>query len=358
MKNFITAINRNTYTSFVATAILFLINANAFAQIPANAINADPSAKAITQVPLGVNINGTAVMKFRFTNEASSVNATGQIPANSIRLTISFPGTFAYRSINSIPKFAIEDAETTPYGVVHLVNNALILEGEVLDLQLNVLGTASGNGTVTFNADRTTPIIVANVQTANDNSSATFNTTGVLPLKLLSFNAQKQNCNANLSWLTTEEVNFDHFEVQMSDDAGASYNTIGNVPASTVATGDRRYNFSSLMQNSNAHLYRLKIIDKKGDFTYSYIVRINSGCSTKQDDVLVYPSPATKQITVNVSDQLLYNTKATIIDVNGRDLISFMVTGTVVKVDINNLTAGMYIIRFSDGSTAKFMKNQ
>ena len=355
MKNFI-IINRNKYQCLILTAMVLLMNLNVNAQIGSNAVNADPSAKSITQVPLGSSINGTAVIRYKFTNEATSVNATGQIPVNSVRITISFPGTFAYHSINSIPKFIIEDAETAAYGVVHLVNNALILEGEVLDLQLNVIGTATGAGSVTFNVDRTTPIIVANVQTSNDNASATFTTNGILPLKLLSFDAQKQGCNATLRWKTTNETKVDHFEVEMSIDGGTSYTNTGTVPASTSNSMDKLYNYNIVMQSSKSHLFRLKMVDKEGHFTYSYIVRINSGCSAVQDHVSVYPSPARSNIILNTTDASLFNSKAPVMDVNGKTQMSFVITGSNVNVAVNKLPPGIYIIRLANGTNVRFMK--
>ncbi len=348
--------NRTVYLSILIMIIGLFMYEAAAAQIPPNAVNADPSAKSITQVPLSATINGSAVMKFKFTNEATSVNSTGQIPANSVRLTISFPGQFAYTSVNSIPKFVIEDADPAPFGVVHLMNNALILEGEVVDLLLNVRGTATGSGTVTFNADRITPIIVGNTQTSNDNAASSFTTTGVLPLKLLSFTAQKQNCTANLAWKTTNEVNIDHFEAEMSNDGGATFTRIGTLPQSTAAAAEKNYTFSYVMQSSLAHLFRVKIIDRETGVSYSPIVRINSGCSQTQDVVTAYPSPAKSVVTLNVTDAALFNTKATVVDVNGKTQFSFTVNGTAVTIDVSKLSAGMYIIRLTNGMSVRFLK--
>lgn len=353
MKNSISFLYRGKAT--LISAILLCTSIAAKAQIAANAVNADPSAKSITQVPLGSNINGMAVMKFKFTNEATSVNLTGQIPANSVRLTISFPGQYTYHSVNSIPKFVVEDAETTPFGVVHLVNNALILEGEVVDLLLNVKGVTPGSGTVTFNADRITPIIVGNTQTSNDNASSIFVTIGVLPLKLLGFNVQKQDCTADLVWKTANEENVAGFEVEMSNDNGASFTVVEKVAASN-GNSYNTYSYRYQMQGNAAYLFRLRIIGKGGDVTYSTIARLNAGCSSDKNTVQVYPSPARSVITLNITDQSLVNSKATVIDVNGKVHMSFNITGTTMKAPVDKLPAGIYIIRLVNGAAVKFMK--
>jgi hypothetical protein len=341
---------------FLTGLLMLIIHTNSFAQIPANAVNADPSAKAISQVPLGQNILGTAVLRFRFTNEATSTNATGQIPANSVRLTISFPGQYAYTSVNSIPKFVVEDFDNGAFGVVHLVNNAMIDEGEVVDLQLNVRGLVTGSGTVTFNSDRVTPVIVGNTQTANDNASATFLVTGTLPVTLSSFTASGQQCNAKLSWKTSAEINIDHFEVEMSNDGTGNYTRIGSV-AATGGTGlEANYNFNYSMQNENTHLFRLKIVGKDGKVVYSYIARINSGCKQAKDVVLLYPSPARSTITLNVSDMSLINTRASLFSANGKKLTDFIITGNTVNVNISKYSAGVYFVKLTNGVSVRFVK--
>lgn len=339
----------------VLFAGLFGLTINpAHAQIPPNAINADPAARAITQDPLGSLIVGTAVLKFRFTNEATSTNSTGQIPAGSVRLTISFPQQYAYTSINNIPKFVVEDADTGPSGVVHLVNNDLILENEAVDLLLNVRALSIGSGTVTFNTDRTTPITVANLLTSNDNSSATFTTTTVLPVTLVDFNAQKQNCTANLSWKTSNEINIKDYVVEVSNNLGETYTTVATINAAN-SPRQTTYNATYQMSNNNVYLYRIRINEMTGSFSYSPVARINSGCG-KGNEIAVYPSPAISGITLSVSDNALINTRASVVDVTGKTHINFIITANTKYIDVSKLPPGVYVIRLQDGSNARFMK--
>jgi hypothetical protein len=355
MKKFLLLLIPGKIKPFILSIGFFTASFAGFGQIPANAVNADPAARAITQVPLGSLIIGTAVLKFRFTNEATSTDNTGQIPVNSVRLTISFPGHYAFTSINDIPKFALEDADTAPYGVVHLVNDELILEGEVLDLLLNVRGITTGTGTVTFNADRVTPITVANILTSNDNSSGSFTTTGTLPVSLTDFSAQKQNCTANLSWKTANETNISSYVVEMSNDRGATYTTIGTVNAAN-SDGERNYQLNYQMSNNSAYLYRIKIVELSGSYSYSTVVRISSGCGKAGNEVLAYPSPAVSSVTLSVSNDALINTKATLLDVAGKAHMNFIITANTKNIDISKLPPGMYVIRLEDGSNARFMK--
>lgn len=355
MKKFIQPMILSKIKPFILSIGLFTASFSGFGQIPPNAVNADPAARAITQVPLGSIIVGTAVLKFRFTNEATSTDNTGQIPVNSVRLTISFPGQYAFTSINDIPKFALEDADTAPYGVVHLVNNQVILEGEVLDLLLNVRGITMGTGAVTFNTDRVTPITVANLLTSNDNSSGSFTTTGTLPVSITDFSAQKQNCTANLSWKTANETNISSYVVEMSNDRGATYSAIGTVNAAN-SDGERTYQLTYQMNNNNAYLYRIKIVELSGGYSYSTVARISSGCGKANNEVLAYPSPAKSTVTLSVGNDALINTKASLLDVAGKTHMNFIITANTKSIDITKLPPGMYVIRLEDGSSARFMK--
>lgn len=353
IKNFIQWCYSHAHKAFAITLLICSVQANA--QILPNAVNADPAVVSITQIPSSPNIIGNALLQFRFANQALSSNSTGQIPVASIRLTISFPGKFAFTSVNSIPKFIVEDYDDQPFGVVHLVNSQLILEGEQIDLLLNVRGTETGAGTVTFNVDRITPAIVANTSTANDNTQAIFTTTGVLPLKLTSFSAMGVGCSAKISWTTTAEVNVARYDVLRSTDGGNTFITVGTVPA-TIGSGDKSYSYTDQMQGTTAHLYRLKMVDKNGSISYSSIARINSGCQSDNGYVKVYPSPARSLITLNVSNEGLMGTRASMIDMSGRTVKMFMISGTATPIPVGDLLAGMYMIRLSDNTTVKFIK--
>lgn len=327
---------------------------SAWAQIPPNAVNADPAAKAISQVPLGSTIVGNGVLRFRFVNEATSTNNTGQIPANSVRLTISFPGAYAYTSVSNIPKFVVEDADDNPYGVVHLVNNELILEDESVDLELNVRAISNGAGSVTFNADRVSPITVANALTGNDNSSALFSAALPLPVTIVDFNAQKNNCTAKLKWTAHNETNIDKYTVECSKDNGLTYQSVGMVNAQS-GHGETGYEFSHQMTDAKAYFYRIKIIEQSGAIAYSNVAIINSGCGNGRSWSL-YPTIAANEVTIQFSDNAQINTRATILDAAGRVYSIATIKNNTEKINISKLSAGLYIIKLQDGSIARFIK--
>lgn len=345
------------YKKIANLILLIVVCKCSFAQIPSNAVNADPSAKSISQYPLSPNILETAVLQFKFTNEATSANATGQIPANSVRITISFPGQFAYVSANAIPKFFVEDYELGAYGVVHLVNNQMIDEGEVVDLLLNVRGVTIGSGTVTFNVDRTTPVRVANTQTANDNASSSFLVTGTLPVSIEKFTAENQGCQAKISWSTNGERDIAFYELEMSNANDLIYQKIAVYPAQANSNGKANYFHNYLMKSNASILFRLKIVHQNGMVSYSPIARISGGCSGIKETMLLYPSPTKSTFTFNFSDASLINTKALVFNAQGKQVRAFILSQHSVLVNVSQLSPGMYFVKLKNGENVKFIKD-
>jgi len=92
-----------------------------------------------------------------------------------------------------------------------------------------------------------------------------------LPVKISGFSGTLQNNNALLSWITYEKTN-DQFEVEKSSVAGTSWTRIGTVTAFSNVGLTNQYNFTDAGISRGKWMYRLKIIDKTGKFTYSPII--------------------------------------------------------------------------------------
>nr|MCU0321649.1 hypothetical protein [Chitinophagaceae bacterium] len=121
-------------------------------------------------------------------------------------------------------------------------------------------------------------------------------TSAALPVTLNNFNAQLRNTSALLTWNTVNEVNLAAYVVER--------NTNGDW--ATVATIAPKGNASNSYSTTDAgltngkHLYRLKMMDKDGKFTYSNVITLE--VSSRSLFVLNqnYPNP------VKGSTQLSY----------------------------------------------------
>ncbi|MEO6252133.1 MAG: hypothetical protein ABIO79_02475, partial [Ferruginibacter sp.] len=113
---------------------------------------------------------------------------------------------------------------------------------------------------------------------------------GTLPVKYLSFDAVVNDKNVLLKWLTTQEVNNSHFEVERSFDMN-NYSSLGIVLDGFVNGANKSYQFkdnSSSLQGRSIVYYRLKQFDIDGKFTYSKTLVVRLQPTT---DVLMQVSP-------------------------------------------------------------------
>ncbi len=98
---------------------------------------------------------------------------------------------------------------------------------------------------------------------------------GVLPVDLLSFNATALANGNKLTWETIAERNNKQFEIQKSSDI-TNWETIGTVLGAGNSDVIKTYSFMDDNVKGIINYYRLKQIDKTGEFKYSQIVSIRN----------------------------------------------------------------------------------
>ncbi|RYF85958.1 MAG: T9SS type A sorting domain-containing protein, partial [Chitinophagaceae bacterium] len=101
----------------------------------------------------------------------------------------------------------------------------------------------------------------------------------VLPLNLLDFTAGEQGNHILLQWATSSEINTSHFEIEKLGDANL-YLKSGAMAAKAISQPVNKYQFADYGVTPGLNYYRLKIIDKDGQFTYSRIVTVNVKTNT------------------------------------------------------------------------------
>jgi uncharacterized repeat protein (TIGR01451 family) len=169
----------------------------------------------------------------------------------------------------------------------------------------------------------------------------------VVPLRLISFSAVPQMDNTTtLYWNTANEINSNHFVIEQSSD-GVRFNALKNV----VAKGRANNNYSSSVNDMTNSLvyYRLKIVDNDGTFSYSSIIKIDRRKNTS--GIAVLTNPVKDFIIINTNDRSLNNTPASIINLQGAVVKSFIIKEGSQAVDIKALPAGIYYLKTESGSS-------
>jgi hypothetical protein len=93
-----------------------------------------------------------------------------------------------------------------------------------------------------------------------------------MPVKLQSFTAWKDGSRNKLKWVSLEELDNDHYEVQRSVDA-RDFQEIGRVTGNNNSTTAQNYNFYDEFPEARSY-YRLKQVDRDGKFSFSPIVEV------------------------------------------------------------------------------------
>ena len=186
-------------------------------------------------------------------------------------------------------------------------------------------------------------------------SFSTFFVTGknsVLPLKLISFKAVLNSDKVLASWVCENEFNTLDFNVEKSID-GSKINWVGEVPAKNTA-GINYYKLTDKTPYFGQSFYRLKMIDRDGQFTYSRIIPVSRLSS---DQLFINPNPVTNKISVRYPVVIGYGTLK-IFDISGKEVRRLMLNqgSTNSNYNLNNLTSGIYILEYRNNNSVNRLK--
>lgn len=177
--------------------------------------------------------------------------------------------------------------------------------------------------------------------------------TAPLPVTLIEFVAVKQEQTALLSWKTTEEINSDHFAIERSTD-GKHWNKIGIVKAKGESSSRLYYSFRDGQPQAGQNLYRLKMVDQDGSFSYSRMESLSF-----ERGIALYPNP------VGPSDKLLIKG---ILPGNIARLVIYDQQGKLIysgepktdRINTDGLQAGSYLVQITQVNgtitTLRFIK--
>ena len=175
-----------------------------------------------------------------------------------------------------------------------------------------------------------------------------------MPLRLLNFSASSSGIANNLYWNTANESSMQLFEIEKSID-GIKFNSIGKVKA--VNASNNSYSFSDNSSKATAY-YRLKMINKDGSYTYSFIVLVKRSTN---DVLTIYPNPAKDVITISHAAAQA-NQRIDLLSIEGKTIQSLQVIAgsTQTSFNIDFLQPGLYLLKYSNGKeyqTIKLKKN-
>ena len=186
-----------------------------------------------------------------------------------------------------------------------------------------------------------------------DISSATLIATPT-PVKLSSFSVDIKDNTAALSWtVENQDANSSHFEIERSAN-GKDFSQVAIVNATNNTKQSYSFNDNDPSLSGSVY-YRLKMVDKNGQFTYSEIKTVqfaNTGFS-----VLVYPNPMQSVSKLRVNLEKPQVIKVSISNSTGNLVQHFEINGqrgmNEKSINLSTVPAGSYMIRIQSGQKNK-----
>lgn len=345
-------------STLVAALCLFAITQSAVAQAPiANGSAISPSPTPTPGFGLSLNVN--TANGFTSSNQDDlGVFPKGQADEltspsyyyTSDQSTIYFKYNFTVANSKSTTTNAVI---TILYGLQSFsatLTNVTIAKG-TNDFYFSITPTSPLPANTNFQIklslgviDMNDNAIKANSLTTNANL-VTGNISSPLPVKFSSFDAKAVNAGVALTWKVGTEQNVNGYEVERSAD-GRNFTSIGFVKAN----GQSAYTYTDSKPLASGY-YRIKSVDIDAKLGYSTVVSLKGGASSIV--LKAFPSPVQNELTIQ-HNTATSNNKITISSVDGRLIQSIIpVAGSQqTKVDLSSANAGLYLVRFYNGSEA------
>jgi hypothetical protein len=267
-----------------------------------------------------------------------------------IGLTRGNTATFQARSSISEDAVSVDsggDDIASPYWV------KLVKSGSVYAAFISADGASwkqLGN-TVNANFGSESPVYAGLAITSHDNSKVTIATVdhysysnGVRPVTLLSFDASLNlNQSIDLKWITTLEMNTSYFVIERSN-GNNNFVSIDTVTALNNGSFSIIYNEKDNFPLKGTNIYRLKIIDIFGNFSYSGLASVTI---TDSKAPVVFPNPAKSYVHIGRGTEAIKHVN--LYDISGKVILRRGYTGSdnMIDLPISGLVRGIYIVEIT-----------
>ncbi|MFK7922851.1 MAG: T9SS type A sorting domain-containing protein [Bacteroidia bacterium] len=174
----------------------------------------------------------------------------------------------------------------------------------------------------------------------------------VLPVASLSLEAVAgPSGHVDVKWQTLQEWDTDYFLLERQN-ASQEFETVTQQKAAGFSERARNYQFTDQTVSTGIQTYRIKQVDIDGGFAYSDKVQVEVFSAGELSMLQCYPTPATKDFTIQLNAPQTGNAKMSIYQIDGKLMSqeSIVLAGgrESITQDISSLSSGYYFweIRF------------
>lgn len=190
---------------------------------------------------------------------------------------------------------------------------------------------------------------------------------GALPVSLTSFTGIKEGNKHKLNWITTTEVNNAGFSLERSAD-GVNFSSLTYIPSKATngnSNNNLLYSYLDEKVMLSNNYYRLKQIDKDGNYAYSPIVLLKGDKVKNITITSLYPNPAKNEIKVSIESPTAEKVTLLLTDLTGKTIQQKTTTlksgSNLIDLNVTTLAQGTYFVKIicSNGcetGVTKFIK--
>ncbi len=283
-----------------------------------------------------------------------TINNPGAYGITIDKITDEIPAGFTYQALHGTSQVTVANSTTVPSTGA---TGTITFNGGVLSGGNNSYYVPAGGSIILKYTATTSSTFASNLlTTARDYVAATevgsaqntVSVTAPLPVSLLSFNAAWQNEMVKLNWSTASENNSRIIEIERSN-GNVLFTKIGELPAAGTSVAVQSYYFIDSFSTAGKNEYRLKLMDRDGQFKYSPIVSINK----KQTGVTLlnsYPNPFVNELNIQVASDKNQAVQVRLSDMIGNTIVTttqtcIRGTSTISLNKLGSLPAGNYLLQ-------------
>lgn len=208
----------------------------------------------------------------------------------------------------------------------------------------SVVGPGGGEGSITAYLSSFSPVSFGSKGGVNP-----------LPVILTDFKAELKNNFAEISWITSSEIENDRFEIEKSMN-GREFLKISEVKGHGSTSEENFYIIKDRPLNG-VNYYRLKQIDFSGKYTYSKVVSVEKNDLLASTPV-IYPNPVSSgiigKITIDMNPEIAINgdpLSITLIGPTGNTIMrkEVVYSGNSINLDLDqDLNKGIHFVIVSN----------
>jgi hypothetical protein len=140
----------------------------------------------------------------------------------------------------------------------------------------------------------------------------------ITPVTLTGFSAiAKPNLTNFLQWETATEINSDYFMVEKSKD-GIHFTQVAIVNANGNSSSILHYQLTDYFPETGFNYYRLKMVDKDGQFQYSFIINVILRSAATGEIEIISASTNHQHLEINIKSNKSQNANYLVYDAGGR----------------------------------------